>query len=887
MTAQARWDEISFALDALLDLDGAARERELQQIDARDPTLARELRALLLADADTGLLERGVASAAPQLIADLAAGGAESASVSGRVIGRWRVLRELGRGGMGEVLLAERADEEFAQVAALKRLKRGMDSEELLSRFAQERRILATLNHPNIARLLDGGIDVDGRPFFAMEYVEGVPITDYACANALGVRERLQLMQSVCEAVAYAQGRLVVHRDLKPSNILVDARGEPRLLDFGIAKLLDDSGGPALTGTGMRVLSPAYAAPEQILGEPVSTATDVYALGVMLYELLTGQLPHRRTGAISDASAEALARETAERPSQALRREEESIVERAYGKRAPERERFAREVSGDLDRIVLGALKREPERRYPSAAAFADDLRLYLDGRPVSARPDTSGYRLRKFLRRHRVGAIATALVLLSLIAGFGVALWQAGVASHNARVAERSARHAEEQAQRAERQAQRAQQVTRFVVSLFEATNPERSVSGAEMTALDLVRHSAGRVATEMSDFPEAQGELRVTMGESLVALGDVDAGVAHVEAGVAQLREQSDVSPAVFGSALHTLAMRYEVVGRLDDAQKAVDEAFAVLERQSDPDALARISLRTTQAKLAGLRGDLSLMEAMHRQNLDERRALLGPDDARLAVDWNNIAAVALRRDHYADADKAYAEASRLLALDPQSPESRQAWVRAGRGTALSSLGRYEEARVELDAARAVAIRTLHAQHPIVGTIGVSLSSLARHRGDLASAAREAEASDAMFAAVNHPDQALAQLQLGLVYLMQQRDADALRVLTSADANFNTRRNREEGPYWLMRTALGLAQLRTGNAGGQGIIDASLLAMEQRDLVGSNVYAESLALAAFAAQWRGDTLQERSLRQRQHGRLVALLGAGHPRTRAAAAAL
>jgi len=501
MSEAARWEELSLALDALLELDATACARELDTIAQRDPGLALELRALLTAEAAQGLLDRGIVAAAPELIATLAASGEPADDQTGRVIGRWRVLRELGRGGMGEVLLAERADGEFAQAAALKRLKRGMDSDELLRRFAQERRILATLVHPHIARLLDGGIDSDGRPFFAMEYVEGEPITLFAQQRGLGVRERLELMQRVCEAVAYAQSRLVVHRDLKPSNILVDTSGAPRLLDFGIAKLLADSGEQALTGSGLRVLSPAYAAPEQILGETISTATDVYALGLLLFELLTGQLPHRRSAVALEGMADSLSSDTAERPSLVLKREDAEIAQRAYRARAVERERFARAMVGDLDRIVLTALRREPERRYASAAALAEELRLFLDGRPIAARADTSGYRLRKFVRRHQVAALATMLVLLSLLGGLGAALWQADIARGHAADALR-------EAQRAEQQAQRADRVKNFVVSLFEASNPERARQGSQITAQELVQ----------------------------------DAAVALIEAGVAQMRQLHD---------------------------------------------------------------------------------------------------------------------------------------------------------------------------------------------------------------------------------------------------------------------------------------------------------------------------------------------------------
>ncbi len=877
MSESERWSQLSDLLDALFELDEQAQQAELGRVEQTDPELARQARAMLRADAAQGLLERGIAAAVPEVMATLAAepGAAltEPVESAGMLIGRWRVVRELGRGGMGEVLLAERADGEFAQQAALKRLKRGMDSDEILRRFAQERRILAALEHPNIARLLDAGVAADGRPFFAMEYVEGEPITDYARRHALSVRERLQLMRQVCDTVAYAQSRLVVHRDLKPSNIMVDVRGEPRLLDFGIAKLLADSDAAALTETGARVLSPAYAAPEQMLGETVSTATDVYALGVLLYELLTGQLPHHRHGSVVDSSAEALARETTELPSTALRQSDEATAERALGRRLPERMRFAREMAGDIDRIVLAALRHEPARRYLSAGRMAEDLRLYLEGRPIHARADTAGYRLTKFLRRNRVGVLATALALSALLVGLGVALWQANVARENA--------------VRAERESQRAGQVKNFMVTLFEASNPERFSQGTPMTALELVQHASQRVESELSDAPEAQAELRIAIGESLAALGEVSAGITLIEAGTQQLRGFADAD-SLLAKGLHQLAMQYHASGRMDEAERAAQEALALLEQATPRDALAVISIGTTLAKLAGLRGDVVAMEAMYRRNLDERRQLVGADDPRLAVDWNNVAAAALRRDRYADAESGYAEAARLMALDPKSPASRLVWLRGGRGVALVGLGRYAEGRDELEAARELGERSLHAGHPIVGSMLSALAALDRHEERLEESVQLATEARDLFAAVHHPDQALAELQLGMTRLKQARNAEALAVLTQADSDFSTQRNREEPQYWQLQAALALARLLNGvamaNQGATSDVEAdsfaaALAAMRARGYVPSIAYAETLGLSAAAAAFRGDVPGESELLLAQREQVVLLCGSAHPR--------
>jgi serine/threonine-protein kinase len=413
-----RWARLSSEFERLCDLPPDERARQLAALSAVDAAFAAEVSAMLAADARTGGALAGSALA-------LAAPPADESTADGAVrigarLGAWRLIERLGAGGMGEVWVAERADGTFEQRVAMKLLKRGLETDALLARFALERRILARLTHPGIARLLDAGSSGDGRPYFVLERVEGRPITVWADERKLPVAARLRLMLQVADAVDFAHRNLVVHRDLKPSNVFVTDAGEVKLLDFGVAKILETEGDGAKTELEGRALTPQYAAPEQLRGEPVTTATDVYALGVMLYELLTGRLPHQRRRASLAELAAQVEHETVERPSSAARRGEAGAGPGA------DRERVARELAGDLDTLALKALAREPERRYPSAAALTDDLRRYLDGRPIAARPDTVGYRLGKLVRRHRLAFAAAAAALLALVAGLAAALWQA-----------------------------------------------------------------------------------------------------------------------------------------------------------------------------------------------------------------------------------------------------------------------------------------------------------------------------------------------------------------------------------------------------------------------------------------------------------------------------
>ncbi len=328
-------------------------------------------------------------------------------------VGPYEVLRELGRGGMGVVYLAARADEQFRKRVAIKVIKTGPDEEGVIRRFRRERQILASLDHPNVARLLDGGATGDGRPYFVMEYIEGHPLHEYCDRHRLSIVDRLKVFQQVCSAVAYAHRNLIVHRDLKPSNIIVTADGIPRLLDFGIAKLLNpelSAETPTVTGLA---LTPEYASPEQARGDVVTTASDVYSLGVLLYELLTGHRPYRLKTRLPMEVLKAVCEQEPERPSTIVRQAEDTtdgsravVITPEGVSRARDLtpDRLGRRLRGDLDNIVLMALRKEPLRRYASAEALSEDLRRYLEGLPVKARKGTSAYRAGKYVKRHAVG---------------------------------------------------------------------------------------------------------------------------------------------------------------------------------------------------------------------------------------------------------------------------------------------------------------------------------------------------------------------------------------------------------------------------------------------------------------------------------------------------
>jgi len=431
------WQQLKPLFHAALNLAPAERASFLDTACDGDDRLRTELEKLLAAHDQPGAF-----LVSPALV--------NAADVSeevraGELIGPYEIVREIGHGGMGTVFLAIRADDQYRKQVAIKLVNRGMDTDLILRRFMMERQILANLEHPNIAHLLEGGSTADGLPYFVMEYIEGQPIMEYCDAHQFTNIQRLELFRHVCSALQYAHQNLVVHRDIKPGNILVTEEGVPKLLDFGIAKLLSpgwDSETGEATASMVRLMTPKYASPEQLRGLSITTATDVYSLGVVLYELLSGHHPYRLSSGQPEAVAQVILSEEPDRPSTAASRPQLDDANATAGQppttdnglrtaktNAKSEIRNPKFLRGDLDNIVLKALRKEPERRYASVQEFAEDIRRHLEGLPVTASPDTFGYRARKFVQRHKAGALAAAIVLVTLLTATVVTAWQARVA--------------------------------------------------------------------------------------------------------------------------------------------------------------------------------------------------------------------------------------------------------------------------------------------------------------------------------------------------------------------------------------------------------------------------------------------------------------------------
>jgi non-specific serine/threonine protein kinase/serine/threonine-protein kinase len=432
-----RWQLIDELFHTAIDLPTNQRREFLEGACAEDSTLRAEIEKLL-----AGYERAGNFIETPPAIDDstLALPDPQAESLTGRRLGAYEVIREIGRGGMGTVYLAARADAEFHKRVAIKLVTAGFDHRSIIQRFKNERQILAGLDHPNIARLLDGGTTENGVPYFVMEYIEGQTIKAYCDSRCLTVIERLKLFRTVCAAVSFAHQNLIVHRDIKPANLLVTDDGTAKLLDFGVAKLLSPmAGGDQITEDTSRVMTPEYASPEQARGETITTASDVYSLGVLLYELLTGHRPYQIASRSLLEIVEAICKQEPLKPSTAVGVTETSqgagsttvtiTPEEISKARDTEPHRLRRELEGDLDNIVLKAMRKEPERRYTSVEQFSEDLNRYLRHLPVMARQDTLSYRASKFMARHRAGVVAAVLVTLAILVGAIATLWQAHAA--------------------------------------------------------------------------------------------------------------------------------------------------------------------------------------------------------------------------------------------------------------------------------------------------------------------------------------------------------------------------------------------------------------------------------------------------------------------------
>lgn len=771
---------------------------------------------------------------------------------SGERVGTYRLVSRIGLGGMGEVYLAERDDGTYRQRVAIKLVNEGLYGRLTYGRLRAERQILASLEHPNIARMLDGGTASDGTPYFVMEYVDGTPLDVFCDERRLDVEARLRLFRSICAAVHCAHQNLVVHRDLKPSNILVTADGAVKLLDFGIAKLLDANRAHhtvAVTQASVRLMTPNYASPEQITGVPITTATDIYALGLLLYELLTGkrafQMPSQhlhdierimKTVAVPLPSTAILCKET---PGDAGRTRAARIAEA----RSTTPRRLYKQLSGDLDVIVLKALQLEPERRYASVEQFSRDIGSFLDGHPIVAQRDTWVYRSRKFIARHKF-AVGASSVIVVLLCGFAAAMYV-------------QAQRIAEQRDRATAEEARAATVSSFLVELFELSDPSRS-RGATITAREILDAGARRVNEGLRGQPETQAtlletigrvygnlglyrnaeeaarnvlELRTTgaaregdvvaalalLGQSLLEQGDYRAAESYLNEAI-ELRRS--LRAATVGGVSVSEAELVHQLGRLRQSQGQY-EAAETLYRQSLAMQVGSengevSSVLTDLAQILERKADLPGAITMTRDALAMDEKQLGPDHPQVGIQRYNLAYLLSQQGDLEAAGPLYEQsvAGLTRVLGETHPDTVR--VMAGFGRYLQRSGQYAEAeqRLRVALARQIAIRG--EEDSEVAYDRVSLALLLEETGNLAGAEAELRTAQQIFAARLPPDHqylASALTALGRVLAVTGREAEALPLLNRALGIWEAQLPMGHPQIAVTRAALTRARSQAGN--------------------------------------------------------------------------
>jgi eukaryotic-like serine/threonine-protein kinase len=686
------WLRLSPLLDTALDLDAGGRTDLLATLETESPDLAATL-ADLLAEHDR-VIAGGFLEMQPKV-------GELSPGIAGQTIGAYTLERPLGTGGMGAVWLGRRSDGRFDGQVAIKLLNLALLDPVGQERFRREGTLLARLSHPNIARLLDAGVSASGQPYLVLEYVEGQRIDVFADEHRLTVTERVRLIVDVLAAVGHAHANLIVHRDLKPSNIIVSAEGTAKLLDFGIAKLLPAESSEelnTLTREG-RALTPDFAAPEQLRGGPIVVATDVYSTGVLLYLLLTGRRPYELAGRTAVDIERIVCDSTPVRPSanfDSAATPTDDQISRAFV-RGGTPARLRRRLRGDLDTIVMKALRKEPERRYATVAALQDDLQRFLNGHAVLARPDRIAYRMRKFAGRHRAG-VAIAAVLLGAVAS--------GV------VRERTLRA------RAEVEANKAKTVEEYLVSVFDVADPFAApgTRGDDVTARALLDRGAARIDSSLSAQPEVQAELRGVLGNVYVNLGLFDTAEPLLRSALEQQRALSGVRHPSVAAAMDRLGDLLMRKSRFDEAEALLREALAqrrALLGDAHADTVQSIDHLAT---LFQERSEYDAAEPLFREAVAIRRRIYGPDHEALATSLNNLGLLLHLKARDAETEPLYREALAIWVRRLGEDHPLTAQTEQNLAQVLEESGRLAEAEALYRRALAAKRKTLGNAHPSV---------------------------------------------------------------------------------------------------------------------------------------------------------------------------
>ncbi len=838
--APERWADVRKLVDRLDPLTTAERARELDVLDSSDADLARIARMLL------DQTQESVAEPLQRAVDSLFG---ESRAAMPTRIGPFRLVRRIGAGGMGVVYLAEREGADFTQRVALKLLDTNVAR---TTRFAsRERRILAGLAHPNITAFVDAGSD-DANSWLAMEYVDGETLVDFCENQRLDLRGRVMVFDQVCAAVAHAHAQLVVHRDLKPSNVLVNAEGAAKLLDFGIAQILDvtDERTPAT-----RVFTPEYASPEQLRGDRATTATDIYSLGLMLYELIAGKrLPTLGRSGDADWTTAELARLATTEPEPAA----EAAIATGTAKLV------ARQLRGDLGRIIAHAVAAEPAHRYATVLQLREDLTRWLEHRPLTIARRKFSYVAARFARRNRVAVAVAAIALAGLIGLSVIALWQA---------------------QRARAMADRADRARIFLADMFASADPFSAKGGR--TSIDRLRDGAKQIEEHFADAPETQAELRATIASVLDRIGEPAQARDLMLRSVDQLRQIHGLRAPQVGVALTRLALAREDSGDLEGAQADFTEAYSILQGTGAENAKARIEAVTGLAKLANLRGDFADAERMHESVLKERRESEGPESADIAMDLMNLAADSLYAERYARSQDLAQQAHAMLERTLGPRHARNIYVDNVLGLAQGNAGDVDAGIATLRGAIDLARATLQPGALMIGNVIGSLGSVQLLAGDHAAAIVTLTEARSLNKASKNPRHGVTTLLLGLAQLRLQA-ADALATLRDAREIMAAQPASND----LVYTTWGQAAYGAALAAAGDVAEGERLAREARATLLASPRAKSVRLGEIDVllveilDRNKPTDEAQTLRAEALATFQRVYGPDHPRTRALAQA-
>ena len=721
MISRARWQKIQALFEEIADSHPAERAARLASSCGDDTDLRISVESLLISDQRTeDPLVNAIGEAAESLLVE------HQDRLLGTRIGAYRIVSILGHGGMSTVYRDERDDSQYQQTVAIKVLHYSTLHPRLRSRLHSERHILATLDHPAIARLIDSGELEDGTPYLVMEHVDGEAIDAYCDNRTLFVRERLELFVQVCDAVQYAHRNLVVHRDIKAANSFVTGDGRTKLLDFGIAKLLaPESLSHTLPVTRLqeRILTPENAAPEQVLGRPITTATDIYSLGVLLYQLLTGRSPYRLLSYSQLQLERAICMDEPVRPSQMvvakLSGENDGDRSRLSDRRGLSPQRLRARLSGDLDAIIAMAMRKEPDRRYPSVEAFALDVNRHLMGRPVQARQGDWRYHSTKFLRRHVLGVVSVGAVILGLAVIAGVTLWQ----NHRIELAREATAQERDH----------AQQVSAFLVDVFSQADPFNA-QGHEPTAKDLLDRGAQKILSNASLQPEVRAQLLESIGLAYRRQGLSERAVPLFEQAVAIRREEHPVDKNRAAAALANLAQALNDGGHLVSAEAYLEQALEMSRKGDELPSLetSDILVQFGQFEL-NAKSDPQAASTLFLEALDIYRRVLGNQNLSVASTLNELASPAVWTGDYALAERYEREAMSIFRATVSRNHPDYAAALATLGYILTQRGQYREAEQSLIEALEIERNVFGAKNQRVARIESHLGMLYDREGDL----------------------------------------------------------------------------------------------------------------------------------------------------------